>query len=286
MLLIIVDAHSKWMDAHVMSSTSSAATIEKLLMSFATHGLPDVLVSDNGPNLVSAEMETFLGKNGVRHVRTAPYHPASNGQAERAVQTLKRSLAKQRSGTLEERVSRFLLTYRVTPHATTGRAPCELLMGRKLQTLLDRVRPDLPARVTLQQALQKERHDVHARDRRIDVGNAVLARDFASDGRWRPATVLASSGAASFTCRFEDGRDAHRHVDQVRKPAAVSPQLDLPAQSTSAAVMPQRGLLPEGELRDTADDEAVPAANVAVPDASQLRRSTRSRAAPDRLNYH
>ena len=47
------------------------------------------------------------------------------------MQTLKRSLAKQKKGSLEERVSRFLLTYRTTPHATTGLAPSELLMSRK-----------------------------------------------------------------------------------------------------------------------------------------------------------
>ena len=111
MLLVLVDAHSKWLEVHVMTNSTTNATIQRLQQSFATHGLPDILVTDNGPNLVSEEMQQFLNRNGIRHVRTAPYHPASNGQAERAVQTLKRSLAKQQAGSLEERVARFLLTF-------------------------------------------------------------------------------------------------------------------------------------------------------------------------------
>ena len=48
-----------------------------------------MLVTDNGPCFVSEEFEIFLAKNGVKHITTAPYHPATNGLAERAVQTVK-----------------------------------------------------------------------------------------------------------------------------------------------------------------------------------------------------
>ena len=85
MYLVVIDAHSKWMEVHIMRSTTSAATIVKLKEIFATHGLPETIVSDNGPNFTSAEFENFLSKNGVKHTKVSPYHPASNGQAERAV---------------------------------------------------------------------------------------------------------------------------------------------------------------------------------------------------------
>ena len=183
MLLVLVDAHSKWLEVHVMPNSTTRATIQRLRQSFATHGLPDILVTDNGPNLVSDEM--FLGRNGIQHVRTAPYHPASNGQAGRAVQTLKRSLAKQQAGSLEERVARFLLTYRTTPHSTTGVAPCELLMGRKLRTLLDRVRPDLRGKVEQQQALQKQQFDEKAKHRPINEDPGIFPVRF----RGRPGSA-------------------------------------------------------------------------------------------------
>lgn len=59
---------------------------------FSTHGIPDIVVSDNGPQFISSEFENFLKSNTIRHVLIAPYHPSSNGQAERMVQTTKDAL--------------------------------------------------------------------------------------------------------------------------------------------------------------------------------------------------
>ncbi|KAJ8378748.1 hypothetical protein AAFF_G00236680 [Aldrovandia affinis] len=74
---------------------------EKLRGIFATHGIPAVLVSDNGPSLVSAAFEYFLKKNGIKHVTTAPYHPSSNGCAERAVQVFKEGIKKMGEGSVD-----------------------------------------------------------------------------------------------------------------------------------------------------------------------------------------
>ena len=69
MYLVVIDAHCKWMDVHIMQSTTSAATIVKLREIFATHGLLETIVSDNGPNFTSAEFENFLSKNGIKHTK-------------------------------------------------------------------------------------------------------------------------------------------------------------------------------------------------------------------------
>ena len=61
---------------------------------FATHGLPQTVVSDNQSVFTSSDFEDFMQMNGIRHIRTAPYHPASNGLAEQAVQTLKEGFKK------------------------------------------------------------------------------------------------------------------------------------------------------------------------------------------------
>ena len=92
MILVIVDAHSKWLEAHVVTSATSQVTIDKLGMVFATHGFPEILVSDNGSVFTSSEFAAFVGKNGIKHLTSTPYHPASNGLAERAVQTVKGAL--------------------------------------------------------------------------------------------------------------------------------------------------------------------------------------------------
>ena len=67
MLLIVIDSYSKWIEVHKMSSTTSGATIDKLRYMFASYGLPEELVSDNGPQFVSEEFDMFLKKNGIKH---------------------------------------------------------------------------------------------------------------------------------------------------------------------------------------------------------------------------
>ena len=108
--LIVVDAHSKWLEVTPVSSTSSQQVVRVLRNLFSTHGLPDVIVSDNGTAFTSVEFETFMKRNGIRHVRCAPYHPSSNGLAERAVQTFKEAMKKTK-GDIDVRIARFLFQY-------------------------------------------------------------------------------------------------------------------------------------------------------------------------------
>ena len=83
----------------------------------------------------------------MAHTRTAPHHPASNGLVERSVQTFKQGIKRLREGTVETKLSRFLLKYRLIPHATTGRSPAELLLGRQPRSRLDLLHPDVSGRV-------------------------------------------------------------------------------------------------------------------------------------------
>ena len=130
MFLVVVDAHSKWLDVKVVKQATSTTTISALRSIFATHGIPELLVSDNGSVFTSAQFKDFLQHNGICHNTSAPYHPATNGLAERAVQTFKAFLKKSSVSSLEDRLSQFLFQYRITPHATTGILPAQLLMGR------------------------------------------------------------------------------------------------------------------------------------------------------------
>eukprot|EP00731_Ephydatia_muelleri_P012306 Em0006g1200a len=86
--IVLVDAHSKWLEVSVVSSCSSQQAIKFLRHVFSTHRLPEVLVSDNGSAFVSEEFQMFVKRSGIRHITSAPYHPASNGLAERGVLSL------------------------------------------------------------------------------------------------------------------------------------------------------------------------------------------------------
>ena len=97
---IIVDAHSKWIEAICTPSATSAAVIEELNVLFAQFGLPDTIVTDNGTCFVSAEFAVYLKKYGIKYITSAPYHTATNGMAECAVQIVKQGLRKITQGSI------------------------------------------------------------------------------------------------------------------------------------------------------------------------------------------
>ncbi|XP_056138833.1 uncharacterized protein K02A2.6-like [Lampris incognitus] len=185
MYLVVVDAHSKWPEVQIMDSTTASKTIMVLRGLFSRHGLPHILVSDNGPQFCSEEFATFLKANGVKHIRSAPYHPATNGLAERFVQTFKHALKSSRGATpVQQRLDTFLLTYRNTPHATTKEPPAMLFTRRMLRTRLDFLKPSLMMRVS-------------------DIDSCSAVQGFVG-----PVQVLRSSSTAAFLSSKMRVRDA------------------------------------------------------------------------------
>ena len=75
MFLVIVDAHSKWLDAHVLSTITSSKTIEVLRSVFAIYGLPQTIVTDNGPSFTSDEFARFMTGNGIKHIKIGTVSP-------------------------------------------------------------------------------------------------------------------------------------------------------------------------------------------------------------------
>ena len=120
---------------------TSTVVMQELRTTFTRFGLPETIVTDNGTCFISSEFEEFLQKNGIRHITSAPYHPASNGLAEWAVQIVKKGLKKVTKGSISDKLANVLLSYRITPQGTTGRAPSEMLLGRRPRTRLDLVKP-------------------------------------------------------------------------------------------------------------------------------------------------
>lgn len=190
--LIVIDAHSKWIEAAIVPSTSTEATLKVLRTLFATHGIPESLVSDNGTGFTSQD---FMSENGIRHSRTSPYHPSSNGLAERAVQTIKHGIAKL-NGPIQHRLDRFLLQYRVTPHTTTGVSP---VMGRRLRTRLDMIHPDSSKEETRKQQSMAG----NKQPRLFTTGELVFAQDFSPQGKWLPAIIQQKTGPVSYKLPFD-----------------------------------------------------------------------------------
>ena len=77
---MVVDAHSKWVEAMVVSSTSSTAVITELRTLFARFGIPEMIVFDNGTGFTSQEFKDFVKANGIHVCKTcsicsvSPFH--------------------------------------------------------------------------------------------------------------------------------------------------------------------------------------------------------------------
>lgn len=252
-----------------MQSLSSSVVVEKLRRLFASYGPPDLVVSDNGTAFVSQETREFLKLNGIQSMYTAPYHPASNGRAERMVRELKTALRKQDEGTVACKVSRFLFKQHSTPHAGTGKSPAELMFGRKLRSPLDRLHPD--TQVDSSCALGEPK-------RAFGRGDSVYVRNFCAGAKWLAARVLQRVGHVMYKVQTSDGVTHRRHADHVRK-AWVTTSQDTRPGMTDSFKLPATTQPSHSEQSPSAQPrpaEAPPEA-ASQPSSPPLRRSTRER---------
>ncbi|KAK0131437.1 hypothetical protein N1851_033839 [Merluccius polli] len=148
--LLVVDYFSRYIEIAQLSPTRSMDVNVHLKSIFARHGIPETFISDNGPQFSGHEMKTFATDYCFEHLTSSPKYPQSNGEAERAVQTLKKANDPYKA----------LLAYRATP-LSNGYSPAELLMGRRLRTTLpilpERLQPALPDLPVLQQTEREKR---------------------------------------------------------------------------------------------------------------------------------
>lgn len=214
--LVIIDAFSKYPEVTKMKSTTTTATIVALQEVFSRHGIPETLVSDNGPQFKSHEFKLFCQSYGIIHKTCAPYKPATNGQAERVVQILKTAIkiAELQGKNEKSVILDYLLMYRSTPHCTTGQSPAQLLMGRRLRTKLDLLFPCVNRKVEKEQSKMVDKN-VHP-TRSFIQGDSVLARNYGSGPKWTNGIVTDVLGSRHYSVHVDD-RDAavKRHVDQV-----------------------------------------------------------------------
>ena len=139
--LLVVDYYSRYIEVAKLNSTTSQAIINHLKSIFSRHGMPERVVSDNGPQYSSADFTAFAKQYGFEHVTSSPRYPQANGKAERAVETVKTILGKSKDS------YKAMLAYRSTP-LEHGYSPAELLMSRRLRTTLptstSQLKPQVP----------------------------------------------------------------------------------------------------------------------------------------------
>ena len=126
--IVATDYFSRYPEVIKLTTTTSSSIISALKSIFARYGIPEEVLSDNGPQYSSQEFRDFAKEYNFKHTTSSPHFPQSNGHAERAVQTAKKLL----KGSTDPYLS--LLMYRTTPLPWCGLSPAELLMGRRLRS--------------------------------------------------------------------------------------------------------------------------------------------------------
>ncbi|CAH8491048.1 unnamed protein product [Schistosoma rodhaini] len=212
--LVVVDSYSKWPEIYVVRRPSTSETLLHLRQLFGRFGTPNVLVSDNGTQFTSLEFAEFCKQNGIEHVRTPPYHPKSNGQAEKFVDILKRALLKMGGeGNVEEALQQFLISYRITPspNCQDGKSPAEIMFGRPIRTFFDVLNPK--DRIS---GLQKNNKGNCLKIREFKVGDSVYARDFRpGKPKWIFGFIKKRRGTVLYEVMVENTLII-RHVNQLR----------------------------------------------------------------------
>lgn len=296
MFLVVCDAYSKWPEVKIMNTTTTTATIDALYEIFSRLGLPDHIHSDNGPQFVSEEFKNFMKLNGILHTKSAPYHPSSNGLAERFVQTLKRALKSEKKFNLQRRLARFLFDYRNAPSASTGMAPAELMLGRTLKSRLHLLKPQLMAT----QQKQHVKYESDEPSRRLEVDEKVWVRNYAMGEKWVKGTITGKQGKVMYDVLLKDGQVARRHIDQLRSlhelPAKSSIPIVVPKPHVPEVIQDTRDKVPGDTPLPTQTSPEVQTASPSqaeLPPVAQPQPTTpvprypkrEHRRAPDRLSY-
>ncbi|XP_026054529.1 uncharacterized protein K02A2.6-like [Carassius auratus] len=228
--IIATDYYSRFFELERLHSTTSSAVIRKLKAIFARHGIPEKIISDNGPQFSSHDFKNFAIHWDFMHVTSSPHYPQSNGLAEKTVQTAKAMLSKAQADKKDPYLS--LLEHRSTP-VDGFKSPSQLLMSRRLRSILPMSEKQLQPQVVdqklvnakrkLKQATQRQYYDRTAQPlSALAQGDNVRFQQ--TNGRWMPATVLQPVDAhRSYLIRTHDDqvfRRNRRHLMETKEMAS------------------------------------------------------------------
>ncbi|KAK7938626.1 hypothetical protein WMY93_001952 [Mugilogobius chulae] len=222
--ITIVDYYSRYFEMERLNSCTASAVIAKLKAAFARHGIPERVISDNGPCYSAAEFEHFAKMWEFTHITTSPRYPQSNGLAEKTVQTAKRILDKAKADHKDPYIG--LLEYRNTP-VDNLKSPAQLLMSRRLRSILPATASQLQPKVTPQHIVKQRREACQHRQQLyynrsakslplVPAGAPIRFRQ--EDGSWRPATVTQPAHTErSYHIQTEEGQTFRRNRRHLRE---------------------------------------------------------------------
>ncbi|PAA64530.1 hypothetical protein BOX15_Mlig015521g3 [Macrostomum lignano] len=248
-ILVLVDAYTGYPEIYIVNDMKSTTVIERLRRTFSQFGVPQTLVTDNGPNFMSSELNQWLTEIDCKHLTTPAYHPQSNGAAERLVRTVKETI--EANGFSQKTIDRFLLFYRASA-GRNGVSPAEQMFARRIR--------------------------VPFTARQVGLEEQVIYKNFQDAAV--PARIVLPLGRSMALIKTEEQKPVYRraHLDQLRpytdSDQQPGGQTDQTAEQSDFDQLPKSG--EEGEPEDK---EHLP-----PEDQGQPRRSYRLALKP-RVDY-
>ena len=302
-LLVVCDYFSNFIEVENLQTTTTRAVCKVFRALFARYGVPDTLITDNGPQFSSAEFVTFTKVWSFEHSTSSPHYPQSNGKAENAVKTVKRLFTKCRESGQSE--YRALLDWRNTPTEGVGTSPAQRFFGRRCKTLLPMTRFQLEPQYSTaddsralkgQKAKQELYYNRSAKDLTPIPRGAAVRMRLPGQTMWTPGVCMGQCGPRSYKVRVGD-RDYRRNRRQLVH-SGEQPPVDTPyvEQSVTAEPVVRETDIPtEQQVPETltsSGSESPTTTEVHTPDdptpptLPPLRRSERARRPPDWItNY-
>ena len=228
-LIVVCDYFSNYLEVESLKTVTSRAVIRQLTAMFARHGIPDVVVSDNGPQFASAEFASFAKRWRFEHVTSSPRYAQSNGKAENAVQTVKRLFTKCKQDGTSEFLA--LLDWRNTPSEGMGVSPSQRLMGRRCKTLLPMTSSLLQPRHSAEtdshallaaKAKQEYYYNMHAQPLPTLKSGASVRIRLPGQKIWTPGTCERNVGPRSYEVQV-GGSTYRRNRRDIRKSSQEPP---------------------------------------------------------------
>jgi RNase H-like domain found in reverse transcriptase/Integrase core domain/Integrase zinc binding domain len=280
--LIVIDCYSRWLEIKFMKNTSAQCLIKKLKSIFRFFGPCKICVTDNGPPFGSYEFREFCSQKNIKLMHSPPYHPASNGIVERAVQSVKSVLKKlildkNSEFKLPELINDFLENYRNTPHTKDNLIPAKLIFSFNPRNVFDSsFKNDVKNNET--RVIGNKKGNVEKRKLHITkknrytrklrtVGNPFSEGDdilyrYPSSGfvKWFKAKIIKKKSKHVYLICI-NGLQKLAHVNQLKP------------------------LVNRKKIRRISESESASESDEPLNEATELRRSKRERRKPERLQY-
>ena len=208
--IVLADYYSDYVEVGELDDISASPIIQFLKEQFSRHGIPDTLVSDNGPQFTSQELHQFSQAWEFQHVTSSPHHHKSNGKAESGVKVAKSLFKKALKDGKDPWLA--LLDYRNTPVEGIGSSPAQRLMSRRTKTLIPTASTLLHPHVVegvkekIRQKRQKAKgyHDKTGKALPpLEVGQEVLVAPLKRHQSWTTGTCVEKLSDRSYLVRSE-----------------------------------------------------------------------------------